>query len=94
MMAMIAAPVASAVQPARTARGSSRAPIALPTRTAPADDSPSGTMNASAAMLSAIWCDPDETGSSLPASAVAAAKTPHLQRHLRRGWKARARRAA
>jgi FKBP-type peptidyl-prolyl cis-trans isomerase FkpA len=52
MMAMITAPVASAVQPASTARDSSRAPIAWPTRTAHADDSPSGTMNASAGAIS------------------------------------------
>ena len=52
------------------------APTACPTMTAAADDTPSGTMNASDARFSAIWCAPDDTGSRRPASAVATAKTP------------------
>ena len=69
-------PIAITVHPAAAAPRGSLAPIALPTRTAPAEASPSGIMNATAAMLSAIWCDAVATGSSLPASAVATAKTP------------------
>ena len=67
-------PSASAVQPARAAPCGSPAPTRLPTRTAPADAMPSGTMKAVEAILSAIWCEALDTGSSLPASAVASAK--------------------
>ena len=65
-----------AVQPAAEARGRSPAPTAWPTRTAPADPSPSGIMNATPARLSAIWCAALEIGSSVPDSAVASANTP------------------
>ena len=51
---MKTAPKSSAVQPARAAPAASRRPIACPTRTAPADATPSGTMNVNAAMLTAI----------------------------------------
>ena len=84
---MIAPPAASAVHPASTARGRSRAPTAWPTRTALADESPSGTMNASAAILSAIWCDPDDTGIELAGQRRRGSEDANLQRHLRRGRK-------
>ena len=73
---MTAMQVARAVQPVSTARRASRAPTAWPTRTAAADDNPSGIMKITLAMLSAIWCDADATGSSRAASAVARTNTP------------------
>ena len=51
---VMVAPTANAVQPASTARRRSPAPTAWPTRTAAADDRPSGTMKASAAIFRAI----------------------------------------
>ena len=60
-------PSPSAVQPARRAPGASRRPIAWPTRTAAADESPSGTMKVKAAELSAIWCAASTAGSKRPA---------------------------
>ena len=64
-------------RPARARRAAgSRRPTAWPTRTAPADATPSGTMNVNAARLTAIWCAASDAGARRPASAVAAAKTP------------------
>src|SRR6185503_627250 len=73
---MMQAPRPSAVHPASRARRLSRAPTACPTRTAPAEAVPSGTMKTQLTMFSAIWCEADETASSRAARAVASANTP------------------
>ena len=69
-------PNSSAVHPARAAPAASPRPIACPTRTAPADARPSGTMKLNPARLSAIWCAASDAGNIRPASADPAANTP------------------
>jgi hypothetical protein len=53
---MNAKPHASAASASRRAAAKSPRPIALPTIAAPAPATPSGTMNVTDAICSAIWC--------------------------------------
>ena len=69
------APMTSAVQPDVAAPRPSPRPIAWPTRIAPAEATPSGTMNVRLDAVRTIWCAARLTASSRPASAVAVAKT-------------------
>ena len=78
---MNATPSRIAVQPAPPRRAGSPAPTAWPTRTAPAEASPSGTMNATAAMLSAIWCEAAATGASSPGECRRRRENADLERH-------------
>jgi hypothetical protein len=74
--AMNARPIRIAIQPEAAAPRGSRRPSAWPTRTAPAEATPRGTMKVRLDTLSVIWWAASSDGASRPASAVAVAKTP------------------
>jgi (E)-4-hydroxy-3-methylbut-2-enyl-diphosphate synthase len=92
--AMNVVPKSSAVQPARDAPGGSRAPTAWPTRTAAADEIPSGTMKANAANVDGDLVRCERHRRELTGQRGGGREDADLDSDLRRGREAEAHQAA